>query len=117
MIILRDYKITFTSSDHHEERIFIVVADPENYVPDTLPFTIMSDKQTYNVGDHITFTGVINEAKDDITQGQVVITMTDPGGNKLTTASAKSGVKSYLASAMFDGCRRIASVTHVPRST
>ena len=56
-----------------------------------IPFTIMSDKQTYNVGDHITFTGVINEAKDDITQGQVVITMTDPGGNKLTTASAKSG--------------------------
>ena len=88
---LGKYKITFTSSDHHEERIFIVVADPENYVPDTLPFTIMSDKQTYNVGDHITFTGVINEAKDDITQGQVVITMTDPGGNKLTTASAKSG--------------------------
>ena len=88
---LGKYKITFTSSDHHEERIFIVVADPENYVPDTLPFTIMSNKPTYNVGDFITFSGVVNEAKGDITQGQVVITMTDPGGNKLTTASAKSG--------------------------
>ncbi len=88
---LGKYKVTLTSSAHHEERIFVVVLDPETYVPDTLPFTIMSDKQTYNVGDDITFTGVINEAKGDITQGQVVITMTDPGGNKLTTASAKAG--------------------------
>ena len=88
---LGKYKITFTSSDHHEERIFTVVSDPENYVPDTLPFTIMSDKPTYNVGDLITFTGAITGEKNDVTQGQVVITMTDPGGNKLTTASAKSG--------------------------
>ncbi len=89
---LGKYKVTLTSSAHHEERVFVTVLDPENYVPDVLPFTIESDMQTYNVGDDITFTGVIKETKGDITQGQVVITMTDPGGNKLTTASAKEGL-------------------------
>ena len=88
---LGKYKVTFTSSDIHEERIFAVVLDPENYILNTKPFTIASDMQVYNVGDDITFTGAINGEKTDITGGQVVITMTDPGGNKLTTASAKEG--------------------------
>ncbi|MDI1495583.1 MAG: Lamin tail domain-containing protein [Cenarchaeum symbiont of Oopsacas minuta] len=86
-----EYKVTFTNKNYDEERIFVVDSNPDMYEQDALPLTIMSDRQTYNVGDPITFSGQVNVEKGQIMQGQVKITMTDLGVENLTTAAAKAG--------------------------
>jgi hypothetical protein len=55
-----DYKVTASKEVGSETIFFHIVENPDEYVETTIPFTVLTDKLTYDVGDPITISGKIN---------------------------------------------------------
>ena len=56
-----DYKVTASKEVGSETIFFHVVENPDDFEESDVPFTLLTDKLTYEVGDSITISGKINE--------------------------------------------------------
>lgn len=56
-----DYKVTASKDVGSETIFFHVVENPDEFVASEIPFTVLTDKLTYDVGDPIIISGKIND--------------------------------------------------------
>ena len=56
-----DYKVTASKEVGSETIFFHVVENPDEFVESDIPFTVLTDKLTYDVGDTIVISGKIND--------------------------------------------------------
>jgi hypothetical protein len=68
-----DYKITVSKDVGSESVVFHVVENPEEFVESSKPFTVSTDKSTYDIGDSIIISGKVNNPKISSTYQTPVI--------------------------------------------
>jgi hypothetical protein len=93
---LGDYKIDVRKNIGSATVIIHVVEDPENFVEQTAPLTLESDKDVYTIGDTIIFTGFIlnpYENQSYRTAADVSITFTYEDGRPLEIVALPKGAK------------------------
>ncbi len=93
---LGDYKIDVRKNIGSATVIIHVVEDPENFVAQTKPITLESDKDVYTIGDTIIFTGFIlnpYENQSYRTAADVSITFTYEDGRPLEIVALPKGAK------------------------
>jgi len=122
---LGDYKIKVSKEIGTAIKVISVVKDPSNYVKQTEPLTIFTDKTVYDFGDKITISGFIDKLSQSTTTVPVVIVsikdsdgktlsmIGDTGGGRLgSTGSAVS----YDFTAIPDASGRFEVSTQLSRS-
>lgn len=94
-----DYKVTVSKDVGSESVVFRIVENPEEFVESAKPFSVSTDKSTYEIGDTIIISGKVNNPKTsstfqtptidivikNIEGGKIVSSVSKPTGFKSTT--------------------------------
>lgn len=93
------YTVTVSKSIGTETVTFHVVENPDEFIESTAPFTLLTDKLVYDVGDKITISGKVkNVIKSSTFQTPIIDITIKPavGGSITSTASKTTGDKSDI---------------------
>lgn len=95
-----DYRVTVSKEVGAESVVFHVVENPDKFVESLKPFTVSTDKSTYDIGDSIIISGKVNNPKISSTYQTPIIDIVikNSEGNKITSSVSKpTGFKSATA--------------------
>lgn len=91
-----DYKVTASKDVGSETIFFHVVENPDEFVASEIPFTVLTDKLTYDIGDTIIISGKVNDLQISSTYQTPIIDIQikpSEGGSIYSTASKPSSNK------------------------
>ena len=95
-----DYLVTVSKEVGAESIIFHVVENPDEFVESLKPFTVFTDKSTYDIGNSIIISGKVNNPKISSTYQTPIIDIVikNSEGNQITSSVSKpTGFKSTTA--------------------
>ena len=95
-----DYRVTVSKEVGAESVVFHVVENPDEFVESSKPFTVSTDKSTYDIGDTIIISGKVNNPKISSTYQTPIIDIVikNSEGNQITSSVSKpTGFKSATA--------------------
>ena len=95
-----DYRVTVSKEVGAESVVFHVVENPDEFVESSKPFTVSTDKSTYDIGDSIIISGKVNNPKISSTYQTPIIDIVikNSEGNQITSSVSKpTGFKSATA--------------------
>ncbi|MEX0855415.1 MAG: lamin tail domain-containing protein [Nitrosopumilaceae archaeon] len=95
-----DYRVTVSKEVGAESVVFHVVENPDEFVESSKPFTVSTDKSTYDIGDSIIISGKVNNPKISTTYQTPIIDIVikNSEGNQITSSVSKpTGFKSATA--------------------
>ena len=95
-----DYLVTVSKDVGAESVVFHVVENPDEFVESAKPFTVSTDKSTYDIGDPIIISGKIINPKISTTYQTPIIDIVikNSEGNQITSSVSKpTGFKSATA--------------------
>ncbi|HXV67190.1 MAG TPA: lamin tail domain-containing protein [Nitrosopumilaceae archaeon] len=92
-----DYRVTVSKDVGTESVVFHVVENPSEFVESSLPFTVLTDKSIYDLGDPIIISGKVNNPKISSTYQTPVVEIViknSEGGQTSYSVFKPSGSKS-----------------------
>jgi len=92
-----DYKVTVSKDVGSESVVFHIMENPEEFVESVKPFSVSTDKSTYEIGDTIIISGKVNNPKISSTYQTPVIDIVIKNieGSKIVSSVSKpTGFKS-----------------------
>src|SRR3970040_522179 len=95
-----DYRVTVSKEVGAEFVVFHVVENPDEFVESLKPFTVFTDKSTYDIGNSIIISGKVNNPKISSTYQTPIIDIVikNSEGNQITSSVSKpTGFKSATA--------------------
>src|SRR3990172_6630687 len=95
-----DYRVTVSKEVGTESVVFHVVENPDEFVESLKPFTVFTDKSTYDIGNSIIISGKVNNPKISSTYQTPIIDIVikNSEGNQITSSVSKpTGFKSATA--------------------
>ena len=95
-----DYRVTVSKEVGAESIVFHVVENPDEFVESLKPFTVFTDKSTYDIGNSIIISGKVNNPKISSTYQTPIIDIVikNSEGNQITSSVSKpTGFKSTTA--------------------
>src|SRR3972149_6047111 len=95
-----DYRVTVSKEVGAESVVFHVVENPDKFVESSKPFTVSTDKSTYDIGNSIIISGKVNNPKISSTYQTPIIDIVikNSEGNQITSSVSKpTGFKSTTA--------------------
>ena len=95
-----DYRVTVSKEVGAESIVFHVVENPDEFVESLKPFTVFTDKSTYDIGNSIIISGKVNNLKISSTYQTPIIDIVikNSEGNQITSSVSKpTGFKSTTA--------------------